>query len=60
MPPFLPARGVLLTHRSKRKIIVILVCADPEPVIMTISLASECAIATTDLGGIYAAFLAKA
>ena len=35
-------------------------CADPEPVIMTVSLASQCAVAPTDLDSINCAFLAKA
>jgi hypothetical protein len=44
----------------KAKTIVFLVCADPEPVIMTVSLASQRAIAATDLDSVNCAFLAKA
>jgi hypothetical protein len=40
--------------------VVLLVCADPEPVIMTVSLASQGAVAPTDLDTINCAFLAKA
>jgi hypothetical protein len=35
-------------------------CADPEPVVMTVSLASQCAIAPTDLDSVNCAFFAKA
>ena len=42
-------------HRSKLEII-----ADPEPVVPTISLAGEGAIAATNLGGIDPPFLAEA
>ena len=45
---------------SQLEIIVILVSADPEPIITTFPLARERAIAATDLGGINAAFLAEA
>jgi hypothetical protein len=44
----------------KAKTVVFLVCADPEPVIMTVSLASQGAVAPTDLDSINCAFLAKA
>src|SRR6266513_5069805 len=45
-------------HRSKLKIIVILMRADPEPVVMALPLAGESAIAATDLSGVNAPFLA--
>lgn len=47
-------------HRSKLEIIVILMRADPEPVVMALPLAGESAIGATDLGGVNTAFLAKA
>lgn len=45
---------------SQLEIIVILVSADPEPIVTASPLAGERAIAATDLGGINAAFLAEA
>lgn len=45
---------------SQLEIIVILVSADPEPIITASPLARERAIAATDLGGVNAAFLAEA
>jgi hypothetical protein len=47
-------------RRSKLKIIVILMRADPEPVVIALPLAGESAPAATDLSGVNAAFLAKA
>jgi hypothetical protein len=55
--PFLPLAAA---GRLQLKFIVIFVCADPEPVVMAISLAGESAIAATDLDGVNAAFLTKA
>jgi hypothetical protein len=34
--------------------------ADPEPVVMTVALASQCTVTATDLDGVNNAFLAKA
>ena len=48
-----------LRLRSQLKFVVSFVCADPEPVIMAISLAGESAIAATDLGGVNATFLTE-
>ena len=56
VPPF---ALLAAADRSQSKLIIILVCADPEPVVMAISLASESAIASTDLGGVNAAFFAE-
>jgi hypothetical protein len=49
-----------MLKRLKVKTVVFLVCADPEPVIMTVSLASQGAVAPTDLDSINCPFLAKA
>jgi len=53
-----PRRAAAQT--SKLEIIVILMRANPEPVVPTISLAGEGAIAATNLGGIDPPFLAEA
>ncbi len=45
--------------RSKSEIVVILVRADPEPVKMALAFASHGAVATTNLDGVNAAFLAE-
>jgi chorismate-pyruvate lyase len=42
------------------ELVVILVCADPEPVILAVSLARESAVAAPNFGGVYCGFLAKA
>jgi hypothetical protein len=42
------------------ELIVLLMCADPEPVVMTVPLASQCTVAPTDLDSVNCAFLAKA
>lgn len=39
---------------------VSLVGADPEPVVMAVSVASQCAVVPTDLDGVNPAFLAEA
>ena len=46
-------------RRLELEIIVILMCANPEPVIITLALAGESTIAATDLRGVNAAFLAE-
>lgn len=49
-----------LRHNLELELIVSLMRADPEPVIMTVSLASQCTVTATDLDSVNSAFLAKA